>query len=93
MRQARADLGGVAAGALDVALSRAAIVWGTDDPFVSLQSVERLRRTLPQSTLVEVERGRHFLPEESPERIVEVICGLLDTPSGVFCEPLVPSRR
>lgn len=66
-------------GMLSLVVPHAAIVWGTDDPFVSRQSVERLRRSLPQSTLVEVDRGRHFLSEESPERIVEVISGLLDS--------------
>jgi pimeloyl-ACP methyl ester carboxylesterase len=54
-----------------------AIAWGSNDPFVSPESVARLRSSIHGSTLDIVEGAGHFLPEESAERVVSVVCDLI----------------
>jgi pimeloyl-ACP methyl ester carboxylesterase len=55
-----------------------AIVHGAHDPFLPVSGAERLHRAIRGSTLTVLESGRHFLPEESPERVSEVIAKLLE---------------
>ena len=54
-----------------------AIVWGADDPFLPVDLGRRLHDAIPGSTLDVVAAGRHFLPEESPERVSDVVQSLL----------------
>ena len=54
-----------------------AIVWGADDPFLPVDLGRRLHEAIPGSTLDVVTAGRHFLPEESPERVSDVVQSLL----------------
>jgi pimeloyl-ACP methyl ester carboxylesterase len=54
-----------------------AIVHGAHDPFLPVSGAQRLQRAIPGATLTVLETGRHFLPEESPERLAEIIAGLL----------------
>jgi pimeloyl-ACP methyl ester carboxylesterase len=54
-----------------------AIVSGTGDPFHSRASGERLQRAIAGSTSDVIAEGRHFSPEEAPERIAGVITALL----------------
>ena len=49
-----------------------AIVWGADDPFLPLSLGQRLQAQIPGATLDVVAGGRHFVPEESPERCADV---------------------
>ncbi|MCC6317406.1 MAG: alpha/beta hydrolase [Gemmatimonadaceae bacterium] len=54
-----------------------AIVWGADDPFLPVNLARRLHDAIPGSTIDLVPGGRHFLPEESPERVGDVVSSLL----------------
>lgn len=54
-----------------------AIVWGEDDPFLPVELGRRLHAALPHATLDVVSGGRHFLPEEHPERMASVLADLL----------------
>lgn len=54
-----------------------AIAWGADDPFLPVELGRRLQAALPHATLDVVPGGRHFLPEEHPERVAEVLGALL----------------
>lgn len=53
-----------------------AILWGRHDPFLPLGIARRLHETIPGSTLDIIEDGCHFIPEEAPQRVAEVIGGL-----------------
>jgi pimeloyl-ACP methyl ester carboxylesterase len=55
-----------------------AIVHGAHDPFLSINSARRLQQAIRGSTLDVLDAGRHFLPEESPERLAEVIAELIE---------------
>ena len=54
-----------------------AILCGAHDPFLSKVIGERLRKAIPGATLDVVPDARHFLPEESPERVAAAITTLL----------------
>lgn len=53
------------------------ILCGAHDPFLSTVIGERLRAAIPGATLDIVPDARHFLPEESPERVATAITTLL----------------
>jgi pimeloyl-ACP methyl ester carboxylesterase len=53
------------------------IVWGEDDPFLPASLGTRLRDAITGATLDIVPGGRHFTPEESPERVTAVLGTLL----------------
>ncbi len=55
-----------------------AIIHGAHDPFLSINSARRLQQAIRGSTLEVLDAGRHFLPEESPERLAEVIAALIE---------------
>lgn len=54
-----------------------AILHGAHDPFLSRVIAERLRTAIPDATLDVLADARHFLPEESPERLAAAITTLL----------------
>src|SRR5688572_3441284 len=54
-----------------------AIVTSDDDPAVPRVALEQVLQELPRATLDIIEDGRHFSPEESPERIAAVVARLL----------------
>jgi 2-hydroxymuconate-semialdehyde hydrolase len=54
-----------------------AIVTGAHDPFVTPDVAERLRQDVPGATLDIIADGRHFVPEESPEAVADVVASLL----------------
>lgn len=54
------------------------VVWGTDDRFQPLVYGERLAWDL-DTPLDRIEGGRHFTPEDHPERIARSIQDLVDT--------------
>ena len=54
-----------------------AIVAGAHDPFIALPVAERLKHDIPGATLDVLPDSRHFLPEESPEAVSDVISKLL----------------
>jgi pimeloyl-ACP methyl ester carboxylesterase len=53
-----------------------AIIAGVNDPFVSVNEARALHATIPGSTL-EMLPDAHYAPEESPERVAQVITDLL----------------
>ncbi len=55
-----------------------AIIHGAHDPFLSLAAARRLHQAIRGSTLEVLESARHFLPEENPERLAELITGLVE---------------
>jgi pimeloyl-ACP methyl ester carboxylesterase len=55
----------------------AAIIAGANDPFVSLDEARALQAAIPGATL-EVLADAHYAPEESPERVTQVITELLE---------------
>ena len=55
-----------------------AIVHGAHDPFIALRTARRLQQAIRGATLDVIESGRHFLPEESPEQIAQVVETLLE---------------
>lgn len=58
-------------------LAPTAIVWGAHDPFLPVSIGRRLESEIPGATLDVLPDGRHFTPEEAPERVAAVIEGLL----------------
>jgi pimeloyl-ACP methyl ester carboxylesterase len=50
-----------------------AVVWGAHDPFLPSTIAERLSRDIPGATLDLIAEGRHFTPEEHPERVATAI--------------------
>jgi pimeloyl-ACP methyl ester carboxylesterase len=54
-----------------------AIVASDDDPAVPRVALDRVREALPNATLDIVSGVRHFSPEESPERIADVVARLI----------------
>jgi pimeloyl-ACP methyl ester carboxylesterase len=54
-----------------------AIVASDDDPAVPGVALNRVREALPKATLDIIRSVRHFSPEESPERIADVVARLL----------------
>ena len=54
-----------------------AVVSGAHDPFIAPAIAERLKGDIPGATLDILPDSRHFLPEESPEAVAEIITRLL----------------
>lgn len=55
----------------------AAVVWGASDPFVPPTLGRRLADAIPGATFHVVPDGRHFLPEEAPRPVTDVLAALL----------------
>ncbi len=55
-----------------------AIIHGAHDPFLPVSIARRLQQGIQGATLELLPSGRHFLPEESPERLAEVIAELIE---------------
>lgn len=53
------------------------LIWGQRDRLVPLLLGQRLQAAIPGATLDVIPGARHFTPEESPQRITEVIARLL----------------
>lgn len=54
-----------------------AIVWGRYDPFLPAELGHRIQQAIPSSTLEIVPTCRHFLPEDAPGKIGDVLSALL----------------
>lgn len=54
-----------------------AIVWGERDPFLPLSLAQRLHERIPASTIDVVADGCHFVPEEAPGRLAEILTALM----------------
>lgn len=55
-----------------------AIVQGAHDPFLSATAARRLQQAIRGATLEVLESARHFLPEENPGRLAEIITALVE---------------
>lgn len=53
------------------------LIWGQRDRLVPLLLGQRLQASIPAATLDIIPEARHFTPEESPQRVTEVIAALL----------------
>ena len=54
-----------------------AIVASSDDPAVPRVALDRVREAQPMAMLDIIRDVRHFSPEESPERIADIVALLL----------------
>ena len=70
------DTMGFAARLKDI-VAPTAIIAGAHDPFLPVTIGERLRDAIAGATLDVLPDARHFLPEESPERVAAAITALL----------------
>ena len=55
-----------------------AVIHGAHDPFLPLSSAKRLQQAINGATLDVLDASRHFLPEESPERLAKIITALIE---------------
>jgi pimeloyl-ACP methyl ester carboxylesterase len=55
------------------------LIWGAEDPVVSVALGERLARELPHAELVLLPGVGHLPPEEDPERSVESVLSFLSS--------------
>jgi pimeloyl-ACP methyl ester carboxylesterase len=51
----------------------ALIVWGRKDPALTLSIARRLQADLPRSELIVLDKSSHFLQEDEPEKVAELI--------------------
>ena len=54
-----------------------AIIWGAQDPFLPVAVGRRLHDAIGGSTFEVIPEARHFVPEEHPERVADVVSALL----------------
>ena len=54
-----------------------AVVWGANDPFLSLKLGKRLAAAIPGATLEIIPGVRHFTPEDAPRPVADAIAALL----------------
>jgi len=55
------------------------LVRGKDDPLVSSQDIERIRKEIPNSSIIEIENVGHFPQVENPENTAKIIEDFLNT--------------
>ena len=55
----------------------AAVIWGANDPFLSLKLGKRLAAAIPGATMEVVPGVRHFTPEDAPRPVADAIATLL----------------
>jgi pimeloyl-ACP methyl ester carboxylesterase len=55
----------------------ALILWGQQDQYLPLDYASRFARDVPGSELVLLDRARHFLFEDEPERCAEAVIDFL----------------
>ena len=49
------------------------LVWGTADPFFTLDQAHRLAAAFPNATIVEVPGAKTFVPLDAPDRVAAEI--------------------
>ncbi len=59
----------------------ALLVWGTADRFFKLDFAHRLRNSLADARLVEIEGGRTFIPHDEPARLANEITAFQPAPN------------
>jgi 2-hydroxymuconate-semialdehyde hydrolase len=53
------------------------LVWGEDDPYVPVEVADRLAEILPQATEVLLPGCSHFLPEDAPDTLADLVSEFL----------------
>lgn len=76
------DLGGASSrlGGFD---GPALLVWGAGDRFFKLDYAHRLRDTLADARLVEIDEGRTFIPHDEPARLANEIVAFASVANGL----------
>ncbi len=55
-----------------------AVLWGAQDPFLPVSLARRLADAIPGATCDVVPGTRHYLPEDAPRPVADVLAALLD---------------
>lgn len=55
------------------------LVWGAHDTFQPLPSGQRLAKAMPNAALEVIEEAGHFLPEDTPDRLAQLIIRFVKT--------------
>lgn len=55
-----------------------AVVWGRNDPYIKLSYAYRLHEDIRNSLIEIVENAGHFVPEDQPERVSQIIDGFME---------------
>jgi pimeloyl-ACP methyl ester carboxylesterase len=53
------------------------LVWGEDDPYIPLEVADRLAEVLPHATEVLLPGCSHFLPEDAPDTVADLVSEFL----------------
>jgi pimeloyl-ACP methyl ester carboxylesterase len=53
------------------------VVWGEEDAWLDLSQADRLHEAIPNSRLRKVQGVGHFVPEDAPEEVAEILAGFL----------------
>jgi len=56
----------------------AAVIWGSQDPFLPVSLGERLAAAIPDATFDVLSDARHFLPEDAPRQVADSLTALLE---------------
>lgn len=57
------------------------LLHGQQDPFIPLEHARRMDEDIPDSTLIIIETGAHFLPIDTPDEVAEAISVFLSPPA------------
>lgn len=58
------------------------LLHGQLDPFIPLEHAKRMDEDIPDSTLIIIETGAHFLPIDTPDEVAAAISAFLSPPAG-----------
>ncbi len=71
-----AETAALSEGLRDIAIPTS-VVWGMEDPFLPRELAEQFASSIPNATLDYIPDVGHFVPEEAPERLSQVISVLM----------------
>jgi pimeloyl-ACP methyl ester carboxylesterase len=71
----------------------ALIIWGEREAGISSPTAERIKREIQESQLVYVKESGHYVQEEKPDKLNEIIRGFLGQITGKSLEPVRLSSR
>ena len=75
-RRERADFPGAARILKDIAVPTL-LIHGRNDPYIPLEHARRMDEDIPDSELVIIERGAHFLPIDTPQEVAAALSAFL----------------
>ncbi|HEX9775578.1 MAG TPA: alpha/beta hydrolase [Actinomycetota bacterium] len=65
----------------------AMIVWGMKDPALPPSLLASIERAIPHARIERLHEAGHFVPEEAPERLAELIAGFCDESPATTSHP------